>query len=41
VSGMRGVFEAMEAGQVDEAAAAVNRMLRETGARPQLDRVPA
>ena len=39
-SQMRGVFEAMEAGRVDEAAAAVNRMLRETGARPQLDRVP-
>jgi predicted RNA-binding Zn ribbon-like protein len=37
---MRGVFEAMEDERADEAAAAVNRMLRETGARPQLDRVP-
>jgi hypothetical protein len=37
---MRGVFEAMEDDRADEAAAAVNRMLRETGARPQLDRVP-
>jgi predicted RNA-binding Zn ribbon-like protein len=36
---MRGVFEAMEAGQVDDAAAAINRLLRDTGARPQLDRV--
>lgn len=36
---MRGVFEAMEEGRVDDAAAAVNRLLRETGARPQLDRV--
>jgi predicted RNA-binding Zn ribbon-like protein len=39
-SQMRGVFEAMEAGEVDDAAASVNRMLLETGARPQLDRVP-
>ncbi|NUR63139.1 MAG: CGNR zinc finger domain-containing protein [Catenulispora sp.] len=37
---MRGVFEAMEEQRVDDAAEAVNRLLRETGARPQLDRVP-
>lgn len=37
---MRGVFEAMEDGRVDDAAVAVNGLLRETGARPQLDRVP-
>jgi predicted RNA-binding Zn ribbon-like protein len=37
---MRTVFEAMEDGRVDDAAHAVNRLLRETGARPQLDRVP-
>ena len=37
---MRGIFEAMEGDRADDAAAAVNRMLRETGARPQLDRVP-
>ena len=37
---MRGVFEAMEDGRVDAAAEAVNRLLVETGARPQLDRVP-
>jgi predicted RNA-binding Zn ribbon-like protein len=37
---MRGVFEAMEEGRADDAAAAVNKLLRETGARPQLDRVP-
>ena len=37
---MRGVFEAMEEGRVDDAALAVNSLLRETGARPQLDRVP-
>jgi predicted RNA-binding Zn ribbon-like protein len=37
---MRGVFEAMEDGRVDDAAAVVNKLLRETGARPQLDRVP-
>jgi len=36
---MRGVFEAMAADRPDDAAAAVNRLLRETGARPQLDRV--
>jgi len=39
-SQLREVFEAMETGRVDDAAAAVNRMLRETGARPQLDRAP-
>jgi predicted RNA-binding Zn ribbon-like protein len=39
-SQLREVFEAMEAGRVDDAAAAVNRMLLETGARPQLDRAP-
>jgi predicted RNA-binding Zn ribbon-like protein len=37
---MRGVFEAMEEGRVDDAATVVNELLRETGARPQLDRVP-
>jgi predicted RNA-binding Zn ribbon-like protein len=37
---MRGVFEAMEEDRVDDAAEVVNRLLRETGARPQLDRVP-
>lgn len=37
---MRGVFEAMEDGRVDDAAEAVNLLLREMGARPQLDRVP-
>ncbi len=37
---MRGVFEAMEEGRVDDAAAAINQLLRESGARPQLDRVP-
>lgn len=37
---MRAVFEAMEEGRVDDAAHAVNALLRETGARPQLDRVP-
>lgn len=36
---MRGVFEAMEEGRADDAAAAINRLLLETGARPQLDRV--
>lgn len=36
---MRGVFEAMEEGRVDDAAGAINQLLRETGARPQLDRV--
>ena len=37
---MREVFEAMEDGRTDDAAATVNRLLRATGARPQLDRVP-
>ena len=37
---MRGIFEAMEEDRVDEAAAAVNGLLLQTGARPQLDRVP-
>jgi predicted RNA-binding Zn ribbon-like protein len=37
---MRVVFEGMEEGRVDDAAEAVNRLLRESGARPQLDRVP-
>jgi hypothetical protein len=37
---MRWAFEAMEDDRPDEAAAAVNRLLRETGARPQLDREP-
>jgi predicted RNA-binding Zn ribbon-like protein len=37
---MRAAFEAMEDGRVDDAAEAVNGLLRETGARPQLDRVP-
>jgi predicted RNA-binding Zn ribbon-like protein len=38
-SSMRAVFEAMEDDRADEAAAAVNLLLRQTGARPQLDRV--
>jgi predicted RNA-binding Zn ribbon-like protein len=37
---MRAVFEAMEYDRPDDAAAAVNRLLLETGARPQLDRAP-
>jgi predicted RNA-binding Zn ribbon-like protein len=37
---MRAVFEAMEDDRPDDAAAAVNRLLLETGARPQLDRAP-
>jgi predicted RNA-binding Zn ribbon-like protein len=37
---MRGVFEAIEDDRADEAAVAVNRLLRETGARLQLDRAP-
>lgn len=37
---MRGVFQAMQDGRVDDAAAAVNELLIQTGARPQLDRVP-
>jgi predicted RNA-binding Zn ribbon-like protein len=37
---MRGVFESIEDGREDDAAAAVNQLLRDTGARPQLDRAP-
>jgi predicted RNA-binding Zn ribbon-like protein len=37
---MRVVFESLEDARDDDAAAAVNRLLRETGARPQLDRAP-
>ncbi|WP_240106747.1 CGNR zinc finger domain-containing protein [Streptomyces sp. MUM 203J] len=37
---MRGVFEAVEEGRIDDAAEIVNALLRATGARPQLDRVP-
>jgi predicted RNA-binding Zn ribbon-like protein len=37
---MRAVFEATEDDRADEAAAIVNRLLFETGARPQLDRAP-
>jgi len=37
---MRAVFEAMEEDRVDDAARAINSLLGETGARPQLDRVP-
>ena len=37
---LRVVFQAVEDDRADDAAAAVNQMLRETGARPQLDRVP-
>ncbi len=36
---MRTVFESMEHGREDDAAAAINLLLRETGARPQLDRM--
>jgi predicted RNA-binding Zn ribbon-like protein len=35
---MRQVFEAVSAGRVDDAAAAVNTLLLANGARPQLDR---
>lgn len=35
---LRGVFESVAAGDVDAAALEVNRLLRATGARPQLDR---
>jgi predicted RNA-binding Zn ribbon-like protein len=35
---LRGVFEAVTGGRIDEAAAEVNAMLTATGARPQLDR---
>jgi predicted RNA-binding Zn ribbon-like protein len=37
---MRAVFEATEDDRADDAAAILNRLLGETGARPQLDRVP-
>jgi predicted RNA-binding Zn ribbon-like protein len=37
---MRAVFEAMEDERADEAAGVVNRLLGETGARPQLDQAP-
>jgi predicted RNA-binding Zn ribbon-like protein len=37
---MRLVFEGMDEDRVDDAAAAANDLLRRTGARPQLDRVP-
>ncbi|WP_325566130.1 CGNR zinc finger domain-containing protein [Actinospica sp.] len=37
---MRGVFEAVAEGRVDDAARIVNALLLETGARPQLDRTP-
>jgi predicted RNA-binding Zn ribbon-like protein len=36
---LRAVFEAMEDDRADDAAAIVNQLLGETGARPQLDRV--
>ncbi len=35
---LRAVFDAVAAGQVDDAARLVNAMLADTGARPQLDR---
>jgi predicted RNA-binding Zn ribbon-like protein len=37
---MRDVFEAMQEQRVGDAAAVINRMLLETGARPQLDQAP-
>lgn len=37
---MRRVFVAVDDDQLDDAADAVNALLRTTGARPQLDRVP-
>ncbi|GAA2877342.1 hypothetical protein GCM10020220_078790 [Nonomuraea rubra] len=37
---VRRVFEAMDAGREDDAAAVVNALVVSTGARPQLDRVP-
>ncbi|MER7467491.1 CGNR zinc finger domain-containing protein [Streptomyces sp. NPDC097981] len=36
--GMREVFQAMQDGRPDDAATTVNRLLRESGARPRLDR---
>ncbi|MDX2395621.1 MULTISPECIES: CGNR zinc finger domain-containing protein [unclassified Streptomyces] len=35
---MREVFRAVDDGRLDDAAAAVNALLRDTGARPRLDR---
>lgn len=37
-SRLRAVFDAVDRGDVDSAAASVNALLAETGARPQLDR---
>ncbi len=37
---MRVVFEAVERGRIADAAATVNRLLKQTQARPQLDRFP-
>ncbi|MFD7874896.1 hypothetical protein ACFV5G_12445 [Streptomyces sp. NPDC059766] len=37
---LRTVFEAAAASRIDDAAPALNALLRETGARPQLDRAP-
>lgn len=37
---LRVVFEAAAADRLDDAAPALNALLRETGARPQLDRTP-
>ncbi|WP_345656616.1 CGNR zinc finger domain-containing protein [Streptomyces siamensis] len=37
---LRTVFEAAAADRLDDAAPALNALLRETGARPQLDRTP-
>ncbi len=36
--GMREVFQAMQDGRLDDAATTVNRLLRDSGARPRLDR---
>jgi predicted RNA-binding Zn ribbon-like protein len=36
---MRGAFEAIDRGDMDAAAAVINNLLRDTGARPQLDQV--
>ncbi|WP_405690214.1 CGNR zinc finger domain-containing protein [Streptomyces sp. NBC_00057] len=37
---MRSVFEAVDGGHIDDAAGTLNVLLRSTGARPQMDRVP-
>ncbi|MFD8600216.1 CGNR zinc finger domain-containing protein [Kitasatospora sp. NPDC059646] len=37
---LRTVFEAVAADRIDDAAPVLNALLRETGARPQLDRTP-